>query len=105
MAKWYPVATIDEIPAGEYKAVFAGDEDILLIHCDDQFYAIQDRCSHQEAPLDGGDLEGDQFFCPLHGASFCIKTGEATAPPAYEPINTYPTKIDHRTIFVEIEED
>ena len=103
--KWYQVATINEISAGEYKAVFAGDEDILLIYLDNQYYAIEDRCTHQDTPLDGGELENDQIICPLHGASFCIKTGKATAPPAYEDVKTYSTKVEDDVIFVEIDED
>jgi len=105
MTTWYKVAKVGDIAPGSYKAVFAGDEEILLINLDEHYYAIEDKCTHQEAPLDGGELEGDQIICPLHGASFCVKTGEVTAPPAYEDVPTYPTKIENEAIFVGIEED
>ena len=33
------------------------------------------------------------MICPRHGARFCLRTGEALTPPAYEPVRTYPTRI------------
>jgi len=38
-------------------------------------------------------LEGDQLTCPRHGARFCIRTGEALTPPAYEPAAVFPVRV------------
>ena len=41
------------------------------------------------AELAGGEIEDGQIICPRHGARFCLRTGEALTPPAYEPVRVY----------------
>ena len=41
------------------------------------FYAIEDVCTHDGGILTGGPVEGDEVVCPRHGARFCVRTGEA----------------------------
>ena len=57
------------------------------------FYAIDDICTHDGGELAGGAVEGDVVICPRHGARFCLRTGAALTPPAYEPVRTYPTRV------------
>ena len=57
------------------------------------FYAIDDVCTHDGGELAGGAVEGDVVICPRHGARFCLRTGAALTPPAYEPVRTYPTRV------------
>ncbi len=40
------MATVDEIAAGGRKAVIVNDVPVLLIRVDDDFYAIEDICTH-----------------------------------------------------------
>ncbi|MEJ2651260.1 MAG: Rieske 2Fe-2S domain-containing protein [Gammaproteobacteria bacterium] len=55
--------------------------------------AIEDVCTHDYAPLADAKLDGDEIICPRHGARFCIRTGAVMAPPAYEPVPTFPVRI------------
>lgn len=56
--------------------------DIAVFHThDDEFYAINDECTHQEASLAEGYLEGTEIECPLHAGTVCVKTGKATGMP------------------------
>jgi len=41
----------------------------------------------------GGAIEDHQVICPRHGARFCLRTGQALTPPAYEPVRSYPTRV------------
>ena len=100
---WYKAATTDEIPEGGYIEIDVADEEILLFKIDNEFYALKNQCTHQEAPLAGGEIEDGEIVCPLHGARFCIKTGAVTTPPAYEDVETYATKIENNNVFIEIE--
>jgi 3-phenylpropionate/trans-cinnamate dioxygenase ferredoxin subunit len=50
--------------------------------------------------LAGGDIEGTEIICPRHGARFCLRTGEALTPPAYEAIRTFETKIEAGHLWV-----
>ncbi|MGH8610107.1 MAG: ferredoxin, partial [Gammaproteobacteria bacterium] len=42
----------------------------------------------------------DAITCPRHGARFCIKTGEALSPPAYEAVTTFPVRVEDGMVFV-----
>ncbi len=64
------------------------------------FYAIEDTCTHDGGELAGGALEGDVVICPRHGARFCLRTGAALSPPAYEPVRTFETRIENGIVEV-----
>ena len=71
------VALKAEIPAGTMKRVTAfKGERILLSNVGGKIYATQDDCGHQRASLSKGTLEGSVVTCPLHGATFDVKTGK-----------------------------
>jgi 3-phenylpropionate/trans-cinnamate dioxygenase ferredoxin subunit len=74
---------------------------LLVVRCGTELYAIEDRCTHDGEPLEGAEVESCQIICPRHGAHFCVKTGEALSPPAYEPLRTFKVRIEGGRIFVE----
>src|SRR5919112_5907064 len=49
---------------------------------DDEFFAVDDTCTHQDASLADGWLEGCEVECPLHASRFDLRTGAVDAPPA-----------------------
>jgi 3-phenylpropionate/trans-cinnamate dioxygenase ferredoxin subunit len=58
-------------------------------------------CTHDGTVLTSGNpIEGDEIVCPRHGARFCVKTGEALSPPAYEPTATFPVKVEDGKVYV-----
>ena len=61
-------------------------------------------CSHDQFTLEGGTISNSCITCPYHGAEFSLKTGEVLAPPAFEPIRCYPTRVENDVISVGIEE-
>ncbi len=93
MSDWIEVANINDLAIGSMKKCDINGQAIVLINLDGEFYAIEDRCSHDSGILSNGDIEGDQIICPRHGAAFCIKTGEVMCPPAYEDILTFPVRV------------
>lgn len=100
--KWMQVALTSDLAPGQMKPVTLDDEPIVLCNVEGSFYAFQDRCSHQELPLDGGALCGKTLTCPWHGAKFDVTTGTALAMPAVTPIVTYPVKVEGNAVFVEL---
>ena len=93
MSDWIDVAKVNELPPGERRIVDVDDVQIAVFNLDGEYYAIEDVCTHDYAPLADAKLEGDEIICPRHGARFCIKTGAVTAPPAYEPVPTFPVRV------------
>lgn len=99
LSDWTPVCAQAELPPGTYKVVEVDDADIAVFNIDGQYYAIEDVCTHDGAPLTGGGIEGCEVICPRHGARFCLKTGDALTPPAYEPVSVFPVRLHHDMLY------
>ena len=77
-------------------------ESICVTRVGSEVFAISDTCSHSEASLSEGDIEGFKIECWLHGAEFDVRTGEALTPPAVAPVKSYPVTIDGDSVTVEM---
>ena len=97
---WIDAGVAHELPDGQAKSLSAGRRTIAVVRSGDAFFAIEDICTHDGAPLTGGEIEGNEIICPRHGARFCLRTGEALTPPAYEPVRVFETKIENGHLWV-----
>ncbi|UCC72172.1 MAG: non-heme iron oxygenase ferredoxin subunit [Gemmatimonadota bacterium] len=97
------VASVDEVPPGEMKAVEVDGAQVVLVNSGGEVYALHDSCTHEYFPLSEGTLEGDCVVCLLHGARFKLETGAASAP-AFEPVRTYEVRIDGEDVLVAAQE-
>lgn len=95
MTGWTYVCTTAELLPGEKQVVWDGDTAILVVNLDGQFYALEDRCSHDEYELSAGPIDSatGQIECLLHGARFDLRSGEALCPPAYTPATKFPVQV------------
>ena len=87
------VAHVDDLRPGEMTYVEVGDDPVCLINLDGEYYAIGDVCTHEEASLSDGTIEGDEIECPLHGGAFDIRTGQPVALPVVVPVETYRVRV------------
>jgi 3-phenylpropionate/trans-cinnamate dioxygenase ferredoxin subunit len=94
---------LDEVEAGNPVPVVLGPRVVALCRVADTVYAIDDTCSHMEASLSEGTLQGTVITCPRHGGQFDIRTGEAVRMPAVDPIDTFPVRIEDGRIWVNTE--
>jgi nitrite reductase/ring-hydroxylating ferredoxin subunit len=72
---------VKDIPTGKMKHVEAEEKEILLANSDGKVYALCDRCSHMNAPLSMGAMNGKVVTCPMHGARFDVTTGKKVGEP------------------------
>ena len=100
MSDWITVCPVDELPPGTHRVVDVDGAQVAVFNIEGQFYAIEDVCTHDGGILTGGPVEGDQIVCPRHGARFCIKTGAALTPPAFEATASFPVRVQHGGIQV-----
>lgn len=96
------VCKVGEIPEGTAKRIVIKRNPIAVFFTEGQYFAIDDTCTHAEVSLAGGAVHDCKVSCPLHGAEFDLKTGEALRLPAVTPVETYPVTIDGDTIYVEV---
>lgn len=100
--QWYAVCKDGTLSVGEYAVVEASDHFVAVINVGGQYFAIEDVCTHDGEELTGGPIDDDQIICPRHGARFCIRTGEALSPPAYEPVATFEVRVQDGIIEVKV---
>jgi 3-phenylpropionate/trans-cinnamate dioxygenase ferredoxin subunit len=98
------VAPVDELPPGSVKIVRAGSIAVGVYNLDGQYYAIEDRCSHDDGPLAEGEFDPEEavVVCPRHGSKFDIRSGRPLSLPAYEPVETFPVVVEDGWVKVEL---
>ena len=94
MSDWIDVAPAAELPPGAWRTVESDGTAIVVFNIDGALHAIENVCTHDGGRLTGGEVQGAEIVCPRHGARFCVKTGAALSPPAYEPTATFPVRVE-----------
>jgi 3-phenylpropionate/trans-cinnamate dioxygenase ferredoxin subunit len=94
-----PVCAVGELPVGEAVRIEA-EVPIAVFNVDGVLYAIDDTCTHQDASLADGWLEGCVIECPLHATCFDLRTGMPTGPPAKRPVRTHEVVVEGGLIYI-----
>jgi len=93
------VCPVGDIPEGGAVRV-ATDPPIAVFKVGGELYAVDDTCTHQDASLADGWVEGCLVECPLHASCFDLRTGAATGPPAKRPVRTHRVEVAGEVVFV-----
>jgi 3-phenylpropionate/trans-cinnamate dioxygenase ferredoxin component len=94
------ICPLAALPRGEARRVET-DPPIAVFHTEDgQVFAIDDTCTHQDASLADGWVEGCEVECPLHASKFDLRTGAVDEPPAKLGVRTHEVVITDDVINV-----
>ena len=91
-----------DLAAGEARCFDVGGRRIALARIDDDFFAIDDTCSHADYSLSEGDVDVDEcaLECPAHGSLFDLRTGDALTLPAVAPVSVHEVAVSEEGVFV-----
>jgi 3-phenylpropionate/trans-cinnamate dioxygenase ferredoxin component len=99
----FEAARLSAVPEGEARGFTVGGREIVLCNVEGEIYALQGMCTHEELPLDGGEIEDGTLTCDWHGATFDVCSGRATGLPATVGLQAFETRVDDEgRIFVTI---
>lgn len=86
----------DDLESGAARRFDVGAHRIALVRIGDDFYAIGDRCSHEDYSLAEGEVwaEERELECPRHGSTFDLTTGDPSSLPATRPVPLYDVVVD-----------
>jgi 3-phenylpropionate/trans-cinnamate dioxygenase ferredoxin subunit len=98
----YRLGEARQIPEGGMAAFEVEMERILVARVGGLFHAVSDVCSHADASLSSGTLEGHAVRCPLHGARFDVRTGAALSLPAAAGVERFEVVEEEGVLWVEI---
>ena len=90
-----------DVPEDEALGVTIGSYDVAIARHGDEFFAIQDLCSHAAVALSEGEVEECTVECWLHGSRFDLRTGKPTGLPATEPVSTFPVEVRDDGVYVD----
>lgn len=92
----------NEIADGEKKLVEVGDQIVLIFRIGEQFFCIDDVCTHDSGTLADGEHNGYEIECPRHGARFDIRNGKPLCMPATKPTAVHECRVDANQVFVKV---
>ena len=92
-SEWIDVAPVDAVAPGATLRVAVAGEAVCLYNLEGRLYATQDLCTHAEASLSEGFIDGECIECPLHQALFHIPTGEVRSEPATENLRVFEVRV------------
>jgi naphthalene 1,2-dioxygenase system ferredoxin subunit len=98
--QWIKAIARADVPEEDVIAVLAGDREIALYGVDGEVYATANLCTHGNARLCDGFLEGHEIECPLHQGRFDVRDGKALCSPLRENVATYAVRIEDGMVFV-----
>lgn len=89
-----PLMKLADLPVGANKAFKINGQSVLLCNTTTGVYAVENRCTHQLAPLEGGRIRGHLLFCPKHGQRFDLRDGTTSGPLTKVALTTFAVTID-----------
>lgn len=103
MSTFMKTISLKDLAKGKMKRVMAGKTPVLLVNTDGEVTAFQADCTHEQAPLEEGQLKGKMLTCPWHEAHFDMKTGKVSGETDWATdLESYETKVEDGIIFVRI---
>jgi 3-phenylpropionate/trans-cinnamate dioxygenase ferredoxin component len=92
------------LPENKPRLVKMGDVHITLVRTADDFYAVQDFCTHNKESLSKGTLNyRNEIICPWHGYCFDLKSGRESQQRSAD-LQTYAVCVNEQGLFIELPE-
>jgi 3-phenylpropionate/trans-cinnamate dioxygenase ferredoxin subunit len=92
---------VSDVPEDEPFPATIGRYDVAIARHGDEFFAVQDECTHANIALSEGEVEDCTVECWLHGSRFDLRTGKPTGLPATEPVATFPVEVREDGVYVD----
>jgi nitrite reductase/ring-hydroxylating ferredoxin subunit len=112
---WIQVLAENELPPNERKVVKVENRSILLVHHNNQIYALENSCPHMKLPLKKGKITDEgSIVCPFHRSAFDLATGNPTEWITFPPginkvmglvskekaVGVFPTRVEAGNILI-----
>ena len=93
MTDFQPAFAETELADNDSRAVNIKGRKVLICRAAGELYAVENRCTHQEADLEGGRIRGCFISCPLHGVRFDLRDGTPMGQLTREALPTYDLRV------------
>ena len=100
---WIDALSADDLPTDDVLGVAVAGRDVALYTVGTDVFATDNLCTHGNARLCDGFLEGHEIECPLHQGRFDIRNGQPMCEPVTEALRGYPVKVEGGRVYVQID--
>jgi len=97
------VGAVTDFPEESMHSFEIEGEDVLLVHQEGKFYALEDKCTHDNGILHDGELLDGWVKCERHGAKFNLESGAATLP-AIKKVRIYKAEVIDDDVYINMQE-
>lgn len=89
-----------EVAPGEARRVeVEGHPPLAVFNLEGRFFVTDDTCTHGDASLCDGEIDGDVVECPYHQGAFEIATGKPAGAPCTIPLRVYAVKVEDGKVY------
>ncbi len=89
-----------DLSDGQIMVVEANGNTMVLSRFGDDFYAVDEACTHAQGPLGDGVIDGERVQCPWHGSCFSLKTGEVISGHTGTPLRRYAVRVEGGDVLI-----
>jgi len=105
VTEWVEVCGVEEIDEEDVIRFDHGERTFAVYRTlDDEFYATDGLCTHEQVHLADGLVIDTIIECPMHQGRFDIRDGKAKGAPVCVDLKTHPTKVEAGTVFIGLDD-
>ena len=101
--RWIDALSVDDLPKDDMTNVTVEGREVVIYTVGESVYATDNLCTHGNARLCDGFLDGDTVECPLHQGRFNVRDGRPLCEPVTVPLRTYPVKLAGRRVWLRLD--
>lgn len=102
-ATWVDALAVEDLPRNDVLGLTVAGRDIAICTVGDAIHACDDLCTHGQARLSDGWLDGHALECPLHQGQFDVRSGAPLRPPVTEALRCWPVKVEGGRVFLQLD--
>lgn len=87
-------------PGEALRVDLPGRPPLAVFNHDGNFYVTDDTCTHGEASLSDGEIDGCEVECPFHAGAFDFTTGEPCGAPCTIALKVYQCLVRGEQLFL-----
>jgi len=103
---WHRAGDMSSLFAdGDCHGLIVNGHRIGLFRVDDQVYALDDLCTHGNALLSDGEMDGFGIECPLHAGLFDVRDGSVMCSPLTRATRCHKIKLQDSAVYVAVSDE
>lgn len=103
-ADWWAVCSLDRLTTQNIVCGRAGSVDLIVVKDNEDIYACERACPHEQADLGLGRVADGRLYCPRHLAWFSLTDGLISPGWPSRGLRRYPVRIAEGQVWVSVDD-